>query len=159
MAKLILIADDDENDALAISRTLKKAGIKNSSITVSDGAEVIAYFKGQGNYRDRKKFPMPSVLLLDLKMPRIGGFAVMEWLNDQKEVHGNMLVVVLTGHGDLENVKRAYSRGARSFLVKPCQIEDVRNLVRGYSAYWETEKVSVAATGSHRAGGGPRASL
>jgi len=137
MAKTILIADDNENDAFAINATLKRAGINNSLMMVSDGSDVIAYFKGDKGYGDRTKFPRPSVLLLDLKMPRIGGFAVLEWLREKKELE-NLLVIVLTGHGELENLKRAYELGARSFLVKPCSVEDVGNLVRAYSMYWET---------------------
>lgn len=161
MAKLILIADDNENDAWAVGRTLRTAGVKNPLTTVSDGVEVIAWFKGQGKYWDRKKFPIPGVLLLDLKMPRISGFAVMEWLNDQQEVRNHTLVVVLTGLENIENMQRAYSLGARSFLTKPCQVENVRKLVRGYSAYWKNEmlKGSVASTSNGHAGGGPRASV
>jgi len=147
VTKLILIADDDENDALAIQETLVKAGVKNLTTTVSDGTGVIAYFRGQGQYWDREKFPIPSVLMLDLKMPTFGGFAVMEWLNYQYEsVRSNILIVVLTGHGELENVRRAYPLGARSFLTKPCVLEDVRNLVMGYPEYWTTEMAPEAPT-------------
>lgn len=138
MSKVILIADDDEDDALAISQTLSHAGVKNPLITVSDGAAVIAYFTGVGLYSNREKFPLPGVLLLDLKMPRISGFSVMEWLKERYDPR-EFLTVVLTGHGELENVRRAYALGARSFLTKPCSVEDVKNLVQGYPTYWETD--------------------
>ena len=140
MAKLILIADDDDDDALAIGETLASVGIKNSTKTVKDGTEVIAYFAGQGKFADREQFPIPSVLLLDLKMPKIGGFSVLEWLNEQKLLKNGPLVVVLTGHGEIDSARRAYSLGARSFLAKPCRVEDMKNLVRAYPAYWEMEK-------------------
>jgi len=138
VAKAILIADDEIDDLIATSSALKRAGIKSSLMTVDDGTEVIAYIKGEREYADRRKFPLPRVLLLDLKMRRIGGFEVMQWLRDRRQVR-EILVVVLTGHGDLENVLRAYQSGARSFLRKPCAVKDVKNLMRAYSTYWETD--------------------
>lgn len=139
MAKLILIADDDDNDAYAIGQTLTKAGIKNSLKVVGDGLDVIAYLKGERQYADRKRFPIPSVLLLDLKMPRIGGFAIMEWLKDRTDLRNGALVVVFTGNSDAGNLRRAYTLGAQSFLTKPCGVHDLRNLVRAYPSFWETD--------------------
>lgn len=107
-------------------------------MTVNDGDEVIAYLKGEKGYGDRNKFPLPGVLLLDLKMRRIGGFEVMQWLFDRRQMR-DILVILLTGHGELENVRRAYQLGARSFLAKPCDIEDIKNLVRTYSKYWDID--------------------
>lgn len=138
MGKVILVADDDENDLTAICHTLRSAGVKNSLITVGDGDEVIAYFKGDNKYADRNAFPIPSVLLIDLKMRRIGGFEVLRWIREQ----GNFtetLVVVLSGHGELENVRLAYQSGARSFLTKPCHMDDVKNLVQVYSSHWDSD--------------------
>lgn len=138
MAKTILIADDEIDDLIATSETIKKAGVKNLLMTVNDGDEVIAYLKGEKGYGDRNKFPLPGVLLLDLKMRRIGGFEVMQWLFDRRQMR-DILVILLTGHGELENVRRAYQLGARSFLAKPCDIEDIKNLVRTYSKYWDID--------------------
>lgn len=140
MARAILIAEDDEDDAVAISSTLKKAGVKNPLIAVNDGTEVIAYLKGDKHYADRKKFPLPAVLLLDLKMPRIGGLQVLQWLAERQQVR-EILVIVLTGHNDLGNLRIAYQTGARSFLTKPCRVADVQNLIRSYSTYWESDGV------------------
>jgi CheY-like chemotaxis protein len=142
MAKLILIADDDDDDVKACKDVLKRVGVNNPLLRVRDGEDVICYLKGEGKYEDRKKFPLPCVLLLDLKMARIGGFGVLEWLKPQKEF-GDILTVVLSGHNDLENVRRAYQLGARSFLMKPCHPQDVQNLMRAYSRYWETDNAAV----------------
>lgn len=143
MPKLILIADDDENDSAALRQILQDAGVDNPVVTVADGTEVITYLTGRGWYSDRTRFPLPKVLLLDLKMLRMGGFAVMEWMGE----HGflkDILVIVLSGHGELENVRESYRLGARSFLTKPCKLADVLNLVVAYPAFWdmkgETEK-------------------
>lgn len=141
MARAVLIAEDDEDDLLALSSTLKKAGVKNPLIPLNDGTEVIAYLKREKHYADRKKFPPPAVLLLDLKMPRIGGLQVLEWLAERKQSR-EILVIVLTGHNNLGNLRTAYQTGARSFLTKPCRVADVQNLIRSYSTYWESDGVS-----------------
>lgn len=139
VAKLVLIADDDENDAFAISQTLARAGIKNLLKTVSDGAEVIAYFRGDGRYADRKKFPLPSVLLLDLKMRKIGGFAVLEWLNAQRPARNGTLVVLVSGYCNDENLRRACSLGVHSFFIKPCTVRDIKTQAQAYPSYWQTD--------------------
>jgi CheY-like chemotaxis protein len=139
MPKLILIAEDTEDDAVVVRQCLKDAGVKNPVVTVDDGEKVIAYLKGENEYADRKKFPIPSILLLDLKMRKVGGFQVMEWLGKHPKKFKNILIVVLSGHQELENVRLAYQLGARSFLTKPCQVEDVKNLIRAYSTCWDLE--------------------
>lgn len=149
---MILIADDNENDAIAILATLKASGIRNQLRLVSDGKEVIAYLKGSNEYADRTKHPLPSVLLLDLKMPQVGGFAVLEWLRAAMPTK-DILIIILSGHGDLQDIKRGYELGARSFLVKPCRSEDIRNLVRAYSTYWQMDG---ASSSSHSSPGGSR---
>lgn len=142
MPKLILIADDDENDVKACMDALKAAGVQNPMLHVGDGEDVISYLKGEGKYANRKKFPLPSVLLLDLKMARVGGFSVLEWLKPQKQFK-DILTVVLSGNNDLEFVRRAYGLGARTFLVKPCHPQDVHNLMRAYSTFWETDNAAM----------------
>src|SRR5437763_8308585 len=98
MAKLILIADDDENDLTEFQQTLKKSGVKNPVFTVDDGDKVIAYLKGEGKFENREKYPIPTILFLDLKMQRVGGFEVMQWILDTK--YRDMLIVALSGHGE-----------------------------------------------------------
>jgi CheY-like chemotaxis protein len=136
LIKPILLAEDFEDDARIIQYVLKKAQVTNPIIVVPDGAEAIAYLKGEGFYADRVKFPLPSVLLLDLKMPKRNGFEVLEWCKAQPHLK-NMLVVVLSGYQELESVNRAYALGAHSFLVKPCNVEDIANLMKTYKGYWE----------------------
>jgi CheY-like chemotaxis protein len=153
VAKLILIAEDDDDDAWRLGRTLTSAGIANSLKRAHDGAEVIAYFKADGPFGDRKKFPMPRVLLLDLKMPRIGGLAVLEWLKGQREFQRGPLVVVLSGCYNKEDLGRACSLGARAFLIKPCTRHDVMSLVRAYPSCWDTGKREQSLIVGHKAPG------
>ncbi|HXT11722.1 MAG TPA: response regulator [Candidatus Angelobacter sp.] len=133
---MILIADDNENDTLVIVKMLRAAGVKSRIITVGDGRDVIAYFQGKNEYADREKYPLPSVLLLDLKMAQIGGFGVLEWLNGTG-LAKDVLSIILSGFGELENIRRGYQLGARSFLTKPCRLDEIQNLIRTYSSYWQ----------------------
>lgn len=135
---MILIADDNENDALVIETMIRAAGIKGPIITVPDGKDVIAYFQGKNQYADRIKYPLPHVLLLDLKMAQIGGFGVLEWLNGTGLAKG-VLSIILSGFGELESIRRGYQLGARSFLTKPCRMDDLENLIRTYASYWHGE--------------------
>ncbi|MEY2465898.1 MAG: hypothetical protein QOD03_419 [Verrucomicrobiota bacterium] len=113
---------------------LKASGIQNPIIRVGDGDEVLAYLKGEGLYGNRQSFPLPGLLLLDLKMPRVDGFQVLEWIQTQPQLK-NMLVVVLSGHNDLKDVKHAYTLGAHTFLVKPFKLEDMANLAASFSSH------------------------
>jgi len=133
--KPILLAEDVEDDAVVIKHTLKKAGVINPIITVYDGEQAIAYLAGNGIYTDRDLFPLPGVLLLDLKMPKCGGFEVLEWLKTQPQLK-ELLVIVLSGLNQLDSINRAYSMGAHSFLAKPCTVEDIANLTKNFKGYW-----------------------
>jgi CheY-like chemotaxis protein len=133
--KPILLAEDSEDDADIIRHVLKKAKVDNPIITVWDGAEAIAYLKGEGIYADRDLSPLPAVLLLDLKMPKRDGFEVLEWVRTQPQFK-DLLIVVLSGFNQLESINRAYALGAHSFLTKPCQLEDITNLTNTFKGYW-----------------------
>jgi CheY-like chemotaxis protein len=137
LTKAILIAEDDENDAALLIHVLRAAGVANPILDVADGNQVIAYLSGAGEFRDRRLFPLPSVLFLDLKMPRANGFQVLDWLRLNPPKHP-MLVVAVTGFLEYKNAQRAFQFGAHTFLNKPCTTEDVRNLRQVYAGYWET---------------------
>jgi CheY-like chemotaxis protein len=135
MLRPILLAEDSEDDAILIQATLKTAGVLNPVLTVSDGVQAIAYLKGHGFYTDRVLFPLPAVILLDLKMPHKNGFQVLEWWKTQPQLK-DILVVVLSVYHDLESIRYAYSLGARSFLIKPCKVDDIINLKQAFSGAW-----------------------
>jgi CheY-like chemotaxis protein len=135
MIRPILLAEDSEDDARIIQTTLERAGVQNPVLVVSDGATAISYLKGTGFYTDRELFPLPGVILLDLKMPVKNGFEVLEWWKNQPQL-SEILIVVLSGYYDLESIRYAYSLGARSFLIKPCKVEDILNLKEAFAGSW-----------------------
>ena len=112
----MLLADDSADDRLLIARALKSLGTVKLVLSLEDGQEVIAYLDGHGPYADREKYPFPDLLLLDLKMPRVDGFEVLEWINGHASV--KPLVVVLSSSEVPDDRKRAQALGANLYLVK-----------------------------------------
>jgi CheY-like chemotaxis protein len=96
---------------------------------VSDGDQAMAYLRGTNTFSDRSKHPMPSLILLDLKMPRVSGFDVLAWLRTEDGLK-QLPVVVLTSSNHDADIKRAYDLGARSYLVKPVGFEALVELVK-----------------------------
>jgi CheY-like chemotaxis protein len=135
MANAILLAEDFEDDVNVVRMALDRMGVTNPVIRLADGDDVIAYLSGAGIYSDRLSFPIPGILLLDLKMPRVSGFQVLEWIQTRAELR-DMLVVVLSGHHEIQDIARAYSLGADSFLCKPCDPIDLANLIQRFEGYW-----------------------
>jgi len=135
MKKPILQVEDSEDDARLLQLAFQKAGIINEIITIHSGDEAICYLKGEGAYADRATFPMPGVLLLDLKLPGTSGFEVLEWIKQQSSPPDTLLVAI-SGYSEMHNVNRAYKLGARSFLTKPINPEDIVNLTKAFGGYW-----------------------
>src|SRR5688572_14541628 len=90
----ILLADDDENEELLLRRAFDKAGLPHRIIAVRDGEQAIQYLSGTGAYENRTEHPFPTLLLLDLKMPRTNGFAVLQWIRQQQTIR-RLIVVIL----------------------------------------------------------------
>ena len=131
----ILLADDDENEELLLRRAFNKAGLPHRLIAVRDGDQAIEYLSGTGVYRDRETHPFPSLLLLDLKMPRTNGFAVLEWIRKQQNIK-RLIVVILSSSRQETDIDRAYDLGANSYITKPGIIDDLIEDMRRLHAYW-----------------------
>ena len=134
-AAVILLAEDLDNDVVLIRRAFQRAGFTNLIKVVRDGEEAIAYLSGTGEYANRDEYPLPDLILLDLKMPKVGGFEVLQWLRRQPEIAG-IPVVVLTTSDEITDVNRAYDLGANSFFVKPSDFENYANLAAIIREYW-----------------------
>lgn len=132
---VILLAEDEEDDVLLVKHAFSQAKIPNPLHVVWNGQEAIAYLMGTGVYSNRAEYPLPDLFLLDLKMPRVNGFEVLEWLRQQPGLAA-LRVLVLTSSEDLHDVNRAYQLGANSFLVKPLDFQDVVQLSRLIQDFW-----------------------
>ncbi len=126
----ILAVEDDPGDVFMLERAVKRAGIANPLVVVRDGEAAVEYLAGNGIYADREKYPLPTVMLLDLKLPRRSGLEVLAWLRDQPGLK-RLRVVVLTSSRESPDVNRAYELGVSSYLVKPV---DMASLVERLAA-------------------------
>jgi len=131
----VLLAEDDPDDVLLTQIAFEKARLANPLQVVRDGEEVIAYLQGQAPYSDRTKYPLPILLLLDLKMPKVNGFQVLEWLKEHPMLH-RLPVAVMTSSDHDPDIARAYELGADSYLIKPPNAETLLALVQRLHAYW-----------------------
>ena len=132
---VILLAEDDENQVLLTRRAFQQAGLLNPLIAVEDGDQAVAYLKGEGKYDNREEFPLPALLLLDLKMPNKDGFEVLTWIRQQPTLSA-LRVVVLTTSDRILDVNRAYQLGANSFLTKPIDFRDFVQLTVSIRGHW-----------------------
>ena len=132
---VILLVDDSDDDILLVRRAFEKAGLTNPIHTVRGGEEAVAYLSGVGRYSNRSENPLPDLVLLDLKMPKIDGFEVLMWIRSQAGIRG-LPVVVLTSSDEMSDVNKAYELGANSFLVKPFEFENYTTLARVIREYW-----------------------
>lgn len=134
-AQLVLHVDDDPSDTLLLQQACRKAQVSFQLKSVADGETAVAYLAGRGAFSNRGQHPLPALLLLDLKMPRMTGFDVLAWARAQ--AHFKLLpIIILTASNQDEDIKRAYETGANSYLVKPVGIHTLTEMARLIDAYW-----------------------
>lgn len=130
-----MLAEDTEDDVLLIKRAFVRGGVESPIYVVHDGEEAIWYLKGEGKFANRAEYPLPDLLLLDLKMPILDGFEVLRWVRQQPVLKA-LRVLVLTSSDSLCDVNLAYKLGANSFLVKPLEFENCVQLGKLILDYW-----------------------
>src|SRR5258708_8083201 len=117
-SQTVLLVEDDPDDVLLTQIAFEKARLANPLQIARDGAEAISYLDGEGHYADRYRFPLPILILMDLQMPRVSGFQVLEWLHDHPDLR-DIPVTILTSSDHDPYVHRPYDFGAVSYLLKP----------------------------------------
>jgi CheY-like chemotaxis protein len=137
---IILIVDDDPNDRFLLERTLKGLRDIITVRTAVDGVDAIDYLDGKGKFKDRKCFPFPTFIFVDLKMPRLDGFGVLQHLKKNPQ-WAIVPTVVFSASQDLDDVKKAFLCGASAYHVKPDSIEELRTLCARLLDYWDTTEV------------------
>jgi CheY-like chemotaxis protein len=132
---VILVVEDREDDILLIQKAFEKAAVQNPVHFVRSGDEAVAYLSAQWKYSNRAEYPLPVLVLLDLKLPGMDGFEVLAWIRRQEGLRA-LPVVVLTSSMALSDVNRAYQLGANSFFVKELEFQDSVDLSRLLQNYW-----------------------
>jgi len=131
----VLHIDDDPNDTELFQVAARRAKVQFRVQNVTDVEQAMAYLSGRGIYADRAVYPLPSLVLLDLKMPRETGFDMLRWIRKHPEV-GNLPVVIFSGSELQADIQRAYAGGADSYFVKPIGFNALIELVKNINASW-----------------------
>lgn len=131
----ILLVEDNPDDVELIRYAFRKAGIASPIHLASDGEQAIAYLQGISPFDDRTAYPLPSLILLDLKLPRRSGFEVLEFAKGN--VSTKLIpVVVLTSSNQTNDIRKAYELCANSYLVKPVSRDSLIEMMRSLDNYW-----------------------
>jgi CheY-like chemotaxis protein len=139
VTRTILLVEDEEGDVFFMRQAMKKAGVLNPLQVASDGQEAIDYFKGTGKFANREEFPLPCLVLLDLKLPRVMGLDVLKWIRQQPAVA--TIVVILTSSQEEADIATAYRLGANGYLVKPSDVSQLNDMAKSISDFWLTQNI------------------
>jgi CheY-like chemotaxis protein len=131
----ILLVDDDPNDALLVQRAMKRASLSYPVVHRRDGEEAIDYLSGKPPYADRAKYPLPALILLDIKMPKLTGFEVLAWIQGQPSL-AHIPVVVLTASVRQEDRHEAEKLGAVGYRTKPVDFSELVDIIRDVNGRW-----------------------
>lgn len=134
--KSILQVEADPADVLRLRHAMKKAGVPNPVHVVNDGCQAIEYWKGAGKFADRGEFPLPCLVLLDLKSPATSGVDFLHWIHRQRRLP--LIVIVLTASAHDRDVAMAYQLGANAFLIKPTEAGQLEKMVGAIKDFWLT---------------------
>lgn len=144
-----MIAEDSEADVFFLLRAFAVSNVKNPVHVVRTGSEAMQYLAGEGKFAARDRFPLPKIVLLDLKMPTPDGFDVLEWKQTRPELQG-ILWVALSNFDGIKTINEAYAAGATTFLTKPLDAKDVQHLIEGFNDYWHLQHDSLASYSAGR---------
>ncbi len=133
--RIILLAEDNPDDEELILRSLKDGNITNHIVVTRDGAEVLDYLFGQGQYASQGDPELPVVILLDLKLPKMSGLEVLERIRAEERTR-LVPVVILTSSSQEEDRLSSYKLGANSFVRKPVVFSEFAEAVKRLGIYW-----------------------
>ena len=135
VATIVLHVDDDPKDSELLRAAIQKANFACLLQQVQDGEQAIQYLTGAGIYSDRKRFPLPTLVLLDLRMPCLSGFEILKWIRANKAFR-QLPVLMLSGSALQEDIYRAYEAGATSYLIKPLGFQALVKLMKDLKSAW-----------------------
>ena len=122
----ILVVDDSPNDVALLQRAFERVGVRNPVAVCKGGAEAIQYLLSH---------ELPCLMLLDLRMPATNGFDVLKRVKSDPRLK-ELIVIVLTTSGEVEDIRRSYELGANSFLTKPVNLDEFQDMVSAFHKYW-----------------------
>ncbi len=133
----ILLVEDNKMDIVLTLDAFREAHLSNEIHVVHNGEEALQYLFGENKFADRKTYPLPNLILLDLKMPGIDGFEVLKRVKNTREIK-RIPIIILTSSKEEGDLTMGYDLGANSYLVKPVSFEGFLDVVRKVTDYWIT---------------------
>lgn len=135
----VLLVEDDLTDIFLVKRAFKLAQIRNPLQIVTDGQEAIDYLSGNGKYADRDAWPLPKLIVMDIKMPRKTGFEVLGWVKRNPTPLHLIPIVIVSSSNNPADINHAYELGANAYMVKPVDYRAVEHLFQSITQYWGLE--------------------
>jgi CheY-like chemotaxis protein len=132
----VLLVEDDVSDYRLIQRAFAKIKLGVPMIRLSHGDDAVSYLAGDAPYENRSLHPLPSLILLDIKLPRRSGFEVLDWIRTQRSALRRIPIIMLTSSNHQVDVNKAYDLGVNSYLVKPSNNSELEELMSTFQAYW-----------------------
>ncbi len=142
----ILFVEDEDTDIFLLQSVFKREAVTNPLQVATDGQMAMACLAGTGPFADRKQYPLPGLVLLDLKLRKKDGLEVLKWIRGQDALR-TVVVILLTSSPNESDARRAYQLGANSVVIKPSQFEQLCEFARRLKAWWleSNQFVSVRA--------------
>jgi CheY-like chemotaxis protein len=131
----VLYAEDDEMDIVLMRRAWRRAAVNNPLHVVTDGQEAEAYLSGVGRYADRAVHPMPTLVLLDLKLPRVTGLELLEWIREEPTTRA-LRVIILSSSDLVRDRERAQALAANAYWIKPSDPRALDEMVMSLKQLW-----------------------
>ena len=129
------MAEDDEDDFLLASKALQEVRLVNEFHRVKDGEELMDYLLSSGTYQDRRAFPLPMLILLDLNLPKKDGREALKEIKSHPDLQ-KIPVVILTTSKSEEDVVKSYDLGVNSFIRKPVTFQGLVDIMKTLKHYW-----------------------
>ena len=146
----ILLVEDDDGHARLLEKNLRRGGLINQLVRVADGQEAVDYVSRAAPYDDVSRYPFPSVVLLDVRMPRLDGFEVLAHLKSDPQLM-KIPVIMLTSTDNQTEINRAYEMGANGYVVKPVGMESFIDRVVKLGMFIEVIELPEHASREHHA--------
>ena len=141
--KMLLIVDDQDDDQSLLAWMLRKVGVENPVHYLRDGHEAVRYLNGDPPYDNRRRFPLPAAMFLDLQMPVMNGWQVLDWIRSVG-LKWKTRVFVYSQPKNVGEVQELYTLGADSFIRKPVLEEEIRALIDNFPEPWELNDEAAA---------------
>ncbi len=143
--QIILLVEDNDDDAFITSRAFNSAQIHVTIKRTEDGQSAIDYLSGAGPYADRALYPLPDIILLDLKLPHKTGLDVLKWVREHPVLHP-MVILVLTSSSERADVEAAYQLHVNAYVVKPTSMNHMVDIARQIHSFWLNTAVMLRPT-------------